>query len=97
IGCSQSPTAPSPTATQTPTASGPIVLNLQWTAAPTCGPVTMPPAQPAFSEAMLTDQTDVGVTASWPYQSPTRSGRLVARFVNVNNMWGLCSWDIADI
>lgn len=35
--------------------------------------------------------------ASWPYASATRTGTLYARFVNENNTWGLCSWDVADV
>jgi hypothetical protein len=35
--------------------------------------------------------------ASWPYESNGRSVTLYARFVNENNVWGLCSWDFADL
>ena len=53
----------------------------------------MPPAQPAFADATITGRTDTRLTASWPYQSRT----LYANFVLENNVWALCSWDIADI
>jgi hypothetical protein len=72
------------------------VINLQWTVASSCS-TTLPPEQPSFSDATIAQEADGSVMASWPYQSGTRSGRLYARFVNVNNVWGLCSWDIADV
>ena len=97
IGCSQSqsPTAPTPTSTTPPpTQAGPTVINLQWNVtAASCGPVTLPPAQPAFSAATIVRQSDTSLIASWPYQSRT----LYAKFVFENNAWGLCSWDIADV
>ena len=98
IGCSQSPTAPTSTSTPPPTASGPTVIDLQWSVtAASCAPVTMPPSQPAFSEATITRQSDTSLTATWPYQSASRSGRLYANFILENNRWSLCSWDIADV
>jgi hypothetical protein len=99
IGCSSSsPTAPTPAATPAPTQSGPTVINLQWNvAAASCAPVTMPPSQPAFSAATIVRQSDTAITASWPYQSGARTGTLYANFVLENNVWGLCSWDIADV
>ena len=95
IGCSKSPTAP--TASDLPTQSGPPVIQLQWVAAASCAPVTMPPTQPAFSSATLTNQADGSIVASWPYQSGGRTATLYARFVNEGNAWALCSWDIADV
>ena len=96
IGCSKSsPTAP--TATEPPTQSGPPVIQLQWVAAASCAPVTMPPSQPPFSSATLTNQADGSITAAWPYQSGNRTGTLYARFVNEGNVYALCSWDIADV
>jgi hypothetical protein len=97
IGCSKSsPTAP--TASEPPTQSGPAVINLQWNVtAASCAPVTLPPSQPAFADASITQHSDGSVTASWPYQSGGRAARLYARFVNENNTWALCSWDIADV
>ena len=95
IGCSKSPTAP--TATEPPTQSGPPVIQLQWVAAASCPGVTMPPTQPAFSSATLTNQADGSITASWPYESNGRTGTLYARFVNQGGVYALCSWDIADV
>jgi len=99
IGCSNSsPTAPTPTQTQPPTtAPGPTVIQLQWVAASGCGPVTMPPTQPAFSDATITQQGDGSIIASWPYTANGRNARLYARFVSENNAYALCSWDIADV
>jgi hypothetical protein len=57
----------------------------------------MPPTQPAFSSATMVQQADGSVMASWPYESNGRSVTLYARFVNENNVWGLCSWDFADL
>ena len=97
IGCSQSsPTAPTPPAAP-PTQSGPPVIQLQWVAAASCAPVTMPPTQPPFSSATLSNQADGSIVATWPYQSGTRSGTLYARFVNESNVYRLCSWDVADV
>jgi hypothetical protein len=95
IGCSQSPTTPTPT--ESPTASGPPPIQLQWVAAASCAPVTMPPTQPPFSSATLVQQSDGSITAVWPYQSGNRTGTLYARFVNEGSAWALCSWDIADV
>jgi hypothetical protein len=70
------------------------VLQLSWNAtAPSCAPVTMPPAQPAFADATIVKQNDTNATAAWPYQGQT----LYANFVFENNVWALCSWDIADL
>ena len=95
IGCSSSNSPTSPTQTQPPpTQSGPTVLQLSWNVtAQSCAPVTMPPAQPAFADATIVNQTETSLTASWPYQSRT----LYARFVRENSAWALCSWDIADV
>jgi hypothetical protein len=95
IGCSSSPTAPTPA--EPPTQSGPPALQLQWVAAASCAPVTMPPSQPPFSSASITQQADGSVTAAWPIQTGTRAGLLHARFVNEGNVLALCSWDIADV
>lgn len=95
IGCSKSPTAP--TVTEPPTQSGPPVIQLQWVAASSCAPVTLPPSQPPFSSATLTQQADGSIIAAWPFESGNRSGTLYARFVNEGNVWALCTWDIADI
>ena len=57
----------------------------------------MPPSQPAFSAATIVRQSDTAITASWPYQSGARTGTLYANFILENNVWGLCSWDIADV
>jgi hypothetical protein len=96
IGCSDSPTAPTPQ--PTPTQPGPTVISLQWNvAAASCAPVTMPPSQPAFAAATIVRQSDTAVMASWPYQSGARTGTLYANFILENNVWGLCSWDIADV
>ena len=95
IGCSHSPTAP--TAADPPTQSGPPVIQLQWVAAASCAPVTMPPAQPPFSSAAITQQADGSMLAAWPYQSGNRTGTLYARFVNEGSVWALCSWDVADV
>jgi len=57
----------------------------------------MPPSQPPFSSATLTNQADGSITAAWPYQSGNRTGTLYARFVNEGNVYALCSWDIADV
>jgi hypothetical protein len=97
IGCSNSsPTAPTPA--PPPTQSGPTVINLQWNvAAASCAPVTMPPAQPPFAEATIVRQSDTSVTASWPFVSGARTGTLYANFILENAVWGLCSWDIADV
>ena len=95
IGCSKSPTAP--TMTEPPTQSGPPVIQFQWVAAASCAPVTMPPSQPPFSSATITQNTDGSMTAAWPYQSGNRAATLYGRFVNEGNAWALCSWDIADV
>ena len=93
VACSQSsPTAP--TAVQPPTQAGPAVLQLSWNVtAQSCAPVTTPPTQPAFSSATIVTQTPTQVTAAWPYNSRT----LYANFVLENNVWALCSWDVADV
>ena len=93
IGCSKSPTAP----TEPPTQSGPNTIELQWVAAAACAPVALPPTQPSFASAAITQNADGSVTASWPYQSGSRTGTLYARFVNQNNVFALCSWDVADV
>jgi hypothetical protein len=95
IGCSDSPTAP--TSTEPPTQSGPPVIQLQWVTASSCAPVTMPPSQPPFSSATLTQQADGSITASWPIEPATRTATLYARFVKESNVWALCTWDIADV
>lgn len=97
IGCSDSsPTAP--TATEPPTQAGPPVVALNWNAtALSCGNVTLPPTQPAFSAATIARESDTAVVATWPIQSNGRNSTLYARFVYENGAWGLCSWDIADI
>jgi hypothetical protein len=98
IGCSQSPTAPTPTPPPTATQPGPTVINLQWNVtAASCAPVTAPPSPPAFSAATILRQSDTTIMASWPYQSGTRQVTLVASFILENNVWGLCSWDTADV
>ena len=95
IGCSNSPTSPTPTQTQPPpTQAGPTVLQLSWNVtAQSCAPVTMPPVQPAFADATIVRESDTRLTAAWPYQSRT----LYATFVLENNVWGLCRWDTADV
>jgi hypothetical protein len=95
IGCSDSPTSPTPVQTQPPpTQPGPTVLQLNWNiTAASFAPVTAPPAQPAFADATIVQQSDTRLTASWPYQSRT----LYATFVLENNAWALCSWDVADV
>jgi len=98
LGCSKSPTAPTATtSTEPPTQPGPPVIQLQWMVAASCPAATLPPSQPSFASATLTNNADGSITASWPYQSGSRSGTLYARFVNQNNVWALCSWDIADV
>ena len=98
IGCSKSASPTAPTATEPPTQSGPPVVALNWTAtAPSCGAVTMPPVQPAFSSAVITRESDTAVTANWQIQSNGRNSTLYARFLFENGAWGLCSWDTADI
>ena len=97
IGCSKSQSPTAPTATEPPTQSGPPVINLQWVAAASCAPVTMPPTQPPFSSATINQQADGSIMAAWPYQSGNRTGTLYARFVNEGNVWALCSWDVADV
>jgi hypothetical protein len=98
IGCSESPTAPTPTSAPPPTQPGPTVINLQWNViAASCGPVTPPASQPAFAAATIVRQSDTSLTASWPSESGARGGTLYARFILENNVWGLCSWDIADV
>ena len=95
IGCSDSsPTAPTPP----PTQPGPPVINLQWNViAASCAPVSTPPSQPAFASAILVHESDTAITASWPSESTTRPGTLYARVILENNVWGLCSWDVADV
>jgi hypothetical protein len=98
IGCSNSSSPTAPTPTPPPTQAGPTVINLQWNVtAPSCAPVSTPPAQPAFAEATIVRQSDTSISASWPYQSGARTGTLYAQFILENNVWGLCSWDIADV
>ena len=94
IGYSKSESPTAPTASEPPTQSGPpvITLNLNVHAA-SCAPATPPSTQPAFSGATIVRQTDTTLTASWPVDSRT----LYANFVLENNVWALCSWDIADI
>ena len=96
IGCSSSPTAPTPS-TPPPTQAGPPVIQLQWVPAVSCTSVTLPPSQPPFASATITQQTDGSITATWPYDNAGRAGLLYTRFVNENNVWRLCSWDIADV
>jgi hypothetical protein len=96
IACSKSPTAP--TSVEPPTQSGPPVIDLQWSvAASSCGPVTLPPVQPSLTAATTVEQSETTLSASWPYQSGTRAGIFYARFVRENNVWALCSWDVADV
>jgi hypothetical protein len=57
----------------------------------------MPPSQPPFSSATLTQQADGSIIASWPIESATRKATLYARFVKEGNVWALCTWDIADV
>lgn len=57
----------------------------------------MPPSQPPFSSATLTNNADGSIMANWPYESAGRTGMLYARFVNEGGTWALCSWDIADV
>jgi len=97
IGCSKSQSPTAPTATEPPTQSGPPVIQLQWVAAASCAPVTLPPTQPPFSSATLTNNADGSISASWPYESGGRTGTLYARFVSQGNVYALCSWDIADV
>jgi hypothetical protein len=90
IGCSQSPTAP--------TSAPSIATQLRWNVTSTsCAPVTMPPSQPEFSTATITQEGDGSVIASWPYLVNDRSTTLYARFVRENGGWAMCSWDVADI
>jgi hypothetical protein len=101
IGCSDSPTAPTPTQTTpapTPTASGPTVVTLDWAVtAASCGAPAAPPSAPSIASATIVQQSDSSLTATWPYQSNGRSVTLYARFVRENNRWALCSWDVADV
>jgi len=97
IGCSdsKSPTAPT-TTTPPPTAAGPTVITLDWNvSAASCGSIAPPPSAPPVNSATIVSQTDTGLTATWPYQSGTRT--LYARFVFESGRWALCSWDVADI
>jgi hypothetical protein len=90
IGCSQSPTAPTPTATEPPTQPGPSVINLQWNVtAASCAPVATPPAQPAFSAATMVRNSETSITAAWPHQTGSRPTTLIANFIFENNVWGL--------
>ena len=74
------------------------MINLQGNVvAASCAPVSTPPSQPAFAEATIVRPSDTSITASWPYQSGGRTGTLYANFILENNVWGLCSWDIADV
>lgn len=57
----------------------------------------MPPTQPTFSAATITEQADGSVMATWPYVNAGRAATLYARFVKENNSYALCSWDIADV
>jgi hypothetical protein len=45
----------------------------------------------------MTQQADGSITATWPYDNAGRAGLLYTRFVNENEVWRLCSWDIADV
>jgi hypothetical protein len=65
--------------------------------AASCAPVTQPPTQPAFSGANIIKQSDTALTASWPIQANGGARTLYANFILENNVWALCSWDIADI
>jgi hypothetical protein len=73
------------------------VIQLQWVAAASCAPVTMPPSQPPFSSATIVQQADGSMVASWKYPPDTQTRTLYARFVNEGGTWALCSWDLADI
>jgi hypothetical protein len=92
IGCSQSPTAPT-------SSSAAIAGQLRWNVmSASCGPVTPPPAQPAFSAATITEKPDGSVTASWAHVTTNnREVVLYAHFVRENGGWAMCSWDTADI
>ena len=57
----------------------------------------MPPAQPEFSTATITSQSDGSVVASWPYVVNDREATLYARFVRENGGYAMCSWDVADV
>jgi hypothetical protein len=97
IACSdsQSPTAPT-SPTTPPTAAGPTVITLDWgVSAASCGSIAPPPSAPPAASANIVSQTDNSITASWPYQSGTRT--LYARFVLESGRWALCSWDVADV
>lgn len=95
IGCSNSPTSPTPTQTQPPpTQAGPTVVQLNWNVtAQSCAPVATPPVQPAFADGTIIKQGDTGYVVAWPYQGRT----LYATFILENNVWALCSWDVADV
>ena len=81
-----------------PTASGPAVVTLNWNVtAASCAPVSTPPSQPAFADATIVRESDTALTAAWPVQANGRSATLYAHFVVENNVWALCSWDIADV
>ena len=98
IACSDSlsPTSPSSTSPSRASAATALRWDVMSTSA-SCAPASLPSPQPAFSTAVMTNQPDGSVTASWPYQLNGREVTLYAHFVRENGSWAMCSWDTADV
>ena len=88
IGCSQSPTAPTPASNRR--AVGTTVINLQWNViAASCAPVTTPPSQPAFAAATIVRQSDTSRHRALAVSNRAiATGTLYAHFVIENNVLG---------
>ena len=98
IACSDSlsPTSPSPTSPSRASAATALRWDVMATAA-SCTAESPPSPQPAFSTAVMTNQPDGSVIASWPYQLNGREVTLYAHFIRENDSWAMCAWDTADV
>jgi len=111
IGCSDSPTAPSPVNTApAPIASQPTPSpapspsltpsDLHWDRIGAgCEVHGVPSPIPDVRDATIEREGDAAVMAYWPrYRSSDgRDGLLYARFVPSNGEYALCTWDMSDL
>jgi hypothetical protein len=89
-GCAQTPTSP--------TTTGASAGLLRWdVVAPGCGATSAPTPTPDVTTARMRQEADGSMTASWNYELKGRPVLLIAHFVEVGGVWGMCSWDTSDV
>ncbi|MEZ5286866.1 MAG: hypothetical protein R2712_19070 [Vicinamibacterales bacterium] len=108
IGCSNSPTSPTPVNEAPPVTEAPPTTptpplnpnDLHWEATGAgCQATARPTPIPDTGDGTVVRQDDGSVRADWlPYKAADgREGLLTARFVPNDGQYVLCSWDISDL